>query len=75
LDPPYEDLNLKLLSKQSAHLQMAMKHCTKFRVFLISQKGEELRIIYFILSTPLRSIRTQGKVIESPCSENMHIYK
>jgi hypothetical protein len=46
---------LKLLSKQFAHLQMAMKHCTKFQVSLISHKGEEVSISYFILSVPFAS--------------------
>jgi hypothetical protein len=33
-----------LLSKQRALLQMAMKHCTKFQVSLISHKGGEVSI-------------------------------
>jgi hypothetical protein len=56
-----------LLSKQYTHLQMAMKHCTKFQVSLISHKGGEVSISYFILSTPLGSTIIQRKVIESSC--------
>jgi hypothetical protein len=64
-----------LLSKQYAHLQMAMKHCTKFQVSLISHKGGEVSISYFILPTTLGSTITQGKVTEYSCHENMQIYK
>jgi hypothetical protein len=56
-----------LLSKQYTHLQMAIKHCTKFQVSLVSHKGGEVNISYFILSTPLGSTITQRKVIESSC--------
>ena len=56
-----------LLSKQYTHLQMAIKHCTKFQVSLISHKGGEVNISYFILFTPLGSTITQRKVIESSC--------
>jgi hypothetical protein len=52
---------------QYTHLKMAMKHCTKFQVSLISHKEGEVSISYFILSTPLGSTITQRKVIESPC--------
>jgi hypothetical protein len=66
---------LKFLSKKSAHLQMAMKHCTKFQVSLFSRKGEDVSIRYFILSTSLGSTITQRKVIESSCPINMLTYK
>jgi hypothetical protein len=59
-----------LLSKQYAHLQMAMK----FQVSLISHKGGEVSISYCILSTPLGSTTTQRKIIGSSCPDNMHIY-
>ena len=71
-----------LLSKQYTHLQMAIKHCTKFQVSLISHKGGEVSISYFILSTPLGSTITQRKVIESSCpkictctNDNEALYK
>jgi hypothetical protein len=64
-----------LLSKQYAHLQMAMKHCTKIQVSLISHKEGEVSVSYFILSIPLGSTITQRKVIESSCPKNMHMYK
>jgi hypothetical protein len=54
---------------------MAMKHCTKIQVSLISHKGGEVSISYFILSTPHGSTIAQRKVIESSCPKNMHMYK
>jgi hypothetical protein len=71
-----------LLLKQYTHLQMAMKHCTKFQVSLISHKGGEVSIGYFILSTPLVSTIIQRKVIKSSCpkictctNDNEALYK
>jgi hypothetical protein len=54
---------------------MAMKHCTKFQVSLNSHIGGEVSISYFILSTPVGSTITEGKIIESSSPENMHIFK
>jgi hypothetical protein len=64
-----------LLLNHFAHLQMGMKHCTKFQVSLISPKGGEVSISYFILSTPPGSSINQRKVIESSSPKDMHIYK
>jgi hypothetical protein len=46
---------------------MAMKHCTQFQISLISHKGREVKINYFILSSPLGSTITQREGIESSC--------
>jgi hypothetical protein len=54
---------------------MAMKHCAKIQVSLISHKEGNVSIRYFILSTPLGSTITQRKVIESSCPKNMHMCK
>jgi hypothetical protein len=54
---------------------MAMKHCTKVQVSLISYIGGEVNISYFILSTFLGATITQRKVIESSSSLNRNIYK
>ena len=35
-----------LLSKQYTYLQMAIKHCTKFQVSLISHKGGEHKLFH-----------------------------
>jgi hypothetical protein len=57
------------------HLQMAMKYCNEIQVSLISHKGGEVSISYFILCTPVGSTIIQRKVIESSSPKCMHMYK
>jgi hypothetical protein len=54
---------------------MAMKHCTKIQVSLISHKEGEVSISYFMHTLHSSWIHHNSKKIESSCPKNMHMYK
>ena len=80
LHPCWIHHNLKennwiLLSWKHTHLQMAMKHCTKFQGYLIAHVEREVFTSYITHSTSVGSTTTWRKIIGSSCPENIHIYK